>query len=291
MDTKLTVLKKGGVSYLEIAHYYASGYRINGVEPTPCPGNKGWVMVEGDVRSVDRVIPPANELIGFKLKVEYEGLSELPKTLPKEVFEWDSEECEWVGERSPLYEPTYQQTPSGLQPVEFEVVDYDCEPVAMPEYVTVDFPNNLRFYRAVQHKYPCHVKYDEVFKLVAEAVVDATKKHPGLYEVTDYRNIQLLAVSVLIEKPPVQVRKKDLWSKRPKWTTVTETHAKRKVLDIVGNYKSENNSERIVAISGENYADLLKKLGAYIQGFVDRIDPRKWCLCSKCSGEGVVLAE
>jgi len=288
---KASVMKKDGTSYIECqCGLTTDNMLVNGTPPAVCPGNNRWCMVEGDIERIERILPETREHAGFNLKSEFVGVvaATVPSTMPLGAFEYDYDGG-WIGERAELYEPAYKTKPSTTEPVEFEVIDFDCEPVAMPSYVEVEFPANLRFRREVQHKYPCRVRMQDVFPLVADAVVKETQKHPGLYELHDCRNIQSLSVKVRIDKKQVTVRKRDWFSKRPKWSTVTETHTTKEVLSIVGKYDDKGRSTQICEVSGKDYADLAAKLEAYIQGFVSLIDPRRWCVCETCGGEGVVL--
>jgi len=292
MAKPLIVMKKDGSSYVELGYHAEHYYLVNGKPPVLCPGNSDWAMVEGDLISLERIVPAKRELVGFCLKEEFVGVVTIAEQLPADAFTFDFDESEWTGERAELYQPVYLDVPQGTTPVEFHVIDYDCEPVKMPPYVEVDFPANLKFHRAVQHKYPCRVPMKQVFDLVAEAVVAEVNKHPEIYRLHDCRNIQVLKVTAILKTAPRKERidVSRVGARRPKWKTVTETTITKEVLSIVGEYRDKANAIQIREVAGENYKDLKAKLEAYIQSFVELIDPRQWCVCDKCNGEGVVLA-
>lgn len=287
---KLIVMKKDGFSYVEGDRWRRDRLVVNGQKPAPCPGNDDWSMIKGDIVSIDYIIPASREHTGFRIKPELALLVHgVESELPVGSFELIDEE--WSGEHAELYEAAYRDVPPVQEPVKFDVIDYDCEPVAMPSYVEVDFPANLRFHRAVQHKYPCRIAMPSVFHLVADAVVAETQKHKGLYRLHDCRNIEILGVDAVIATKPHDVRRDTSWGRRPKWKTVTVTETTKRVLGIVGSYRDKSGYEQITGLDAPNYAELDAKLTAYIGSFVERIDPRRWKVCPHCDGEGLVQVE
>jgi len=286
----LLVMKKDGTSYIECDHWKRKVTLINGAMAVPCPGNEHWAMVDGDVTSIFVEREPIRQLTGFRLKEEFAGVvTTLESELPLEAFTRD-EDGVWCGEHVELYETAWVDHPQEPESQECEVIDFDCEPVDMPSYVVVDFPSNLKFHRAIQHKYPCHISMPAVFQLVAEAVVAETAKHPGLYRLHDCRNIGILGVDAVLKITPRKVRR-DVGFRRPKWKTVTETQITKRVLGIVGEYRDKSGYEQIGEIQAKEYSELKVTLERYIQSFVDRIDPQRWCVCPTCNGEAVVLAD
>lgn len=288
MNTTAIVMKKGNTSYVEME---SAKILVNGVSPQACPGNCRWSMYDGEIETLEAIKPARTKLAGFRIKEELRGVvSNVAEELPADALSRDYDSGGWSGEHAELYEPFYEEIPQSSVPIEFEVIDFDCEPVEMPEYVVVDFPANLRFRHQVQHKYPCHIDMKNVYNLVAEAIVREVGLHKELYKLTDHRNIQCLSLDVVIAKKPHTERRRDLWSRRPRWTKVTVSSVNRNVFRLVGTYHDKSNAEQVVSVCGNDYADLQKNLDAYIRKFLDRIDPRSWCVCEKCNGEGVVLA-
>lgn len=291
--TKFNVLKKDGTSYIELG-YYSDGYLVNGKPLVQCPGNKNWGMIEGDITSIEKIIPGGRKHTGFTLKPEFRGIvSNLIETnLTPDTLIYDYETNEWAGTHAELYNATYEDLPDVLEDIEFEVIDYDCEPVQIPAYVHIDFPANLRFYQCVHHKYPCHIKMPQVFDLVASAIVAEAKKYPALYSLHDCRNIQVLGVDVTIDiQPKVERRDTNPFGKRPKWKNVTITTLKKRIFSIVGTYNNKTDSEQIEEVRGANYEELQENLRIYIEGFTSRIDPRRWHVCDKCDGSGLILTD
>jgi len=292
LDT-IKVLKKDGVSYAEIGRGILD-YLVNGQHPVICRGNSNWCQVDGDITSIERELPAEQELVGFRLKDEYASVTNLPQEQPISAFAWSDDDYEWVGEHVELYQPVYRDIPRGTEAIPFEVIDIDCEPVALPDYVKVDFPANVREYRQIHHKYPCRIAMTDVFRLVRKAILEHIAKHKGVFRISDYERLQTMSVDVVVTIPE-EIRKprkvQDILSRRPKWKTVVDTDKSVRVLDIVGDYQNKHDSIQITKVHGENYADLQTNLAAYIATFIDKLDPRRWQVCPHCRGEGVVLVE
>ncbi|GAG17730.1 unnamed protein product, partial [marine sediment metagenome] len=160
----------------------------------PCPGNSKWAMVEGDVYSVQRARIVRGEVTGFQLAHKYKGVaSNLPETQPLNAFVYNDQD-RFEGDLIEFYEEVRAESTEELEPIEWQVIDMDCEPVELPKYVLVKFPDSLRQYPQTWHKYPCVIGVPDVFNLVYDRVAEVVDSSDRKYGRNDYRNIQILGV-------------------------------------------------------------------------------------------------
>lgn len=289
-------MKKDGISFVKLRDGWNAGkvkgnWLVNGVEPTVCRGDADWCQVAGDITSIQRINHKSDLLDHWKLKEQYASFP-LEKTRHADAFErYDDDDP-----NAAFYEAVYVHQEPVITTEEFEVIDYDCEPIARPAYVTVKFPHTLSEYPDTWHKWPCEINYKAVFEIVAEAVVTRCKELPD-YVVTDHRNIQALKVERRISIPQsAQVAEREnYWpsfrSRNMKSRMVKKTTRLIKVLDLIGEYKGGHGEIRTVALSGDNWAELSENLSNYVQSFVDLLDPEHLEVCEHCKGSGVVKAE
>lgn len=288
--TILAVMKKDGESFVKLGY---GQWLVNGSAPQVCRGDSSWAYVVGDITSIEHVVPRSQRLAGWKLKEAFAAVpSTLEPTRPAEAFSQYGDEDDAEPQRK-FYEPVYEEQPPVVSPVEFEVIDHDCEPIERPAYVTVKFPHNVKDHPATWHKWPCEISYKQVFCIVADAIVAKCKELPD-YSITDHRNIQVLRVERKIAIPPAARREVSqlYWTGRNKQKTRRVTHTSRlvKVLEIIGEYRDRHDETRTITLSGNNWAELSQKLQDYVQSFLEMLDPDHLEVCDKCKGSGVVAA-
>lgn len=298
MSEPFKVLEKGGMSYVEL-DWRRNDTRINGEKAIACPGNDKWAMVEGKITSLEYVRQVQGEVTGFRLADRYRNLVALPETQPLDAFE-RAVDCGGIaGELSEFYEVVRAEPTEETEVLEWQVINLDCEPMQMPDYVQAKFPDSLRQYPQTWHKYPCYITMPNVFSLVYDKVAEAVDGSDRKYERDNYKNIQVLEVW---ENVPVNfplhrrvVRIATTKKGKDKVEEIPETVRKIPVFKLYGTYKTDREFRgtdvgmQIQAIHGESYGDLQKKLEEYVQSFlIILLDGAKREVCPHCKGTGIV---
>lgn len=294
MSDKIIVMMKDGVSYAKCSSYgsFSGAYVINGVDAVLAPGDKSYAIVEGTVETFERKMMPARNIIGYELYDRYKEITQLPHELPADSFTRD-DEGDLCGKNAEFYMAKYNVPEPYLQPVDFEIIDRDCEPVKIPSYVVIEFPNNIAKYPETQHKYPCRIGAETVFNLLwdrVKAVVDASD---GRLSMDSYKSIQTLTINERIAIPYNETTTRSYYptarSRKPKIETVAVRWKTIKLFETCGpKYSNSAGKNSVSTVRGENYADLTDKLEAYIQTFITQLDGDKREVCRHCRGEGVV---
>ena len=292
MKTKLMVMTKGNKSYIKASRY--SQYRVNGFVAEQAPGNPDWIVTDSVVASIEERNERRGEIVGF------ERLPDAPESLPAfatmDACDFDPETHEYkskLGYDLDFYQPRYSDPVVTWTPVEFEVIDRDCEPVEMESWVVVDWPANIERYREQQHKFPCHITAKELFKLTSDAVIEVTSQHRQEFDVHDCRSIGVIAVAKLVEIPQVLRRKETVddtpWgSKRKRTKVITRTTRKVDILRYNGFYDRREHGEIFTPqLSAPNYAALKQAVQEHIESIVAMVQPERWCLCESCGGTGI----
>lgn len=293
MPDKLRVMVKDGTSYVETG---GRNLLINGQEAAVCKGNSLWRQVEGPIESIVAVHTPSPKVLKFVLKEEHKALlSSLPAECSPGTFErdWD-EDCGWSGEYAAFYEPVYDDPQPVHTPLEFEVIDLNCEPVLIPTYVKVEFPACVSEHRCTWHKYPCSIDSSQVFRLLYDEVEKVVAAHPDRFFKDDFRSIETCRVQqrVLIPAPVRKTRQEDYYptfrSRKTKTRTVVDTIKNVEVMHFVGSYKNDKGAVQVISVHGKDYAELQVNLASYIRSFTDKLDPTMRAVCHHCFGTGVV---
>jgi len=296
MGSKILVMEKSGMSYVKLTEYRKvyGQYVINGEEAKAAPGDERYAIVNGKVERIEVKRKPQPKLIGYKLYERYHEITQLPHDMPADAFYRD-EDGDLCGENAEFYRPVYDEPQPYLEPVEFEVIDRDCEPVKIPSYVVIEFPNNIAQFPETQHKYPCFIRSEDVFNLLYDRVKAHAATSDGKYVTDDYRNIQALRVEERIEIPYHETKTTSHYptarSRKPKTYTVQVRWKNVKVFEIYGpkySVNSTNNLPRTGPIRGTNYAELQANLETYIQSFLSQMTEGKRKVCECCRGEGVI---
>lgn len=298
MSDKIIVMMKDGVSYVKLGSYgsFGGSYVINGVDAEPAPGDKSYAIYEGEVTSIERKRTMPRKVVGYALYSRYKEITQLPHELPADAFTRD-DDGDLEGENAEFYHAVYGEQQTYLEPVNFEVIDRDCEPVPIPSYVVIEFPNNISRFRETQHKYPCRIGAEAVFNLLWDRVEEVVKASDGRLTMDAYKNIQTLTVSERVAIPYHQTTTRSYYptlrSRKPKIETVVVRWKTLKIFDVCGPKYSNSSgkSNPVSMIRGENYADLAEKLEAYIQSFLTKMEGGKREVCRHCRGEGIVDVE
>jgi len=292
--SKIIVMQKAGRSYVKLSSYkgFAGGYVINGEDAIQAPGDKSYAIVDGEVTTLERKLTKSRSIIGYALYDRYKDITQLPHETPVDAFSRD-EDGDLCGPNAEFYHAVYDEPQQYLEPVEFEVIDRDCEPVTIPPYVTIEFPNNIAKFPETQHKYPCRIGSETVFNLLWDRVKAAVSESDGKYVMDDYKSIQTLTVSERIAIPYHESKTVEYYptprARKTKTRTVPINWRTVKVFEICGPKYSQSGKKACTsAVRGENYADLQTKLEAYIQSFLVQLTEGKRLVCEHCRGEGVV---
>lgn len=294
MSNGLTVMVKDGISYVRTADYSSTRYTkylINGTPEVIAKGDDRYSVFEGEINKIEVVRAQNKKLVGYKLYEKYKDLTALPETLPLDAF--TIEEGETNGKNSEFYHGIYEDQPPLYENIEFTVIDRNSEPVYMPDYVVVEFPNNIGKFKEVQHNYPCYVNSKIVFDMLHDKVKAKIEDMPN-YEMDDYKSIQSLTVTELIPLPYHESEFYNYYptykSKNPKIKSRVIKHRKQTVFYILGpEYSRDNRTvDRTKVIKGENYADLQQKLEDYFQSYLDLIEDGVREVCAQCKGQGII---
>lgn len=299
------VLQKNKCSYLNIGSYDHENYIVNGCKKLQiCPGNSQWGMVSCIVKTLQRIIPPGNILEKYVLKEEYVNSDKcnLPKELPSNTFEVDYDDD---GDRTVIskeygafydcYNPKYISGELSYANVEFVIIDKDCEPVELPPYVKVKFPDSLIHHPETWHKYPCYISAVDLFNLIYPELKNVCEVNSERLNMSDYKNIGILEISIKIQLPKSLQKKVSysyyptIRSKKPKTAYKTPTSISYNFLRIVRDHKEYKDGSLLVGeISADNYEELKQKINKYIKDLVSLIDIPLMTICEYCKGLGLI---
>jgi hypothetical protein len=295
MADKIIVMEKDGVSYAKLSSYsgFGSSYVINGEAAVPAPGDKNYAIVDGTVTSIEVKRTAPGHRVGYALYDRYKEITQLPHELPADAFTRDGD-GDLCGENAEFYHAVYSEPAAYLEAVEFEIIDKNCEPVTIPSYVTINFPNNIARHRETQHKYSCFIPGKAVFELLWDRVKERVSTSEGKYEMDDYRSIQALRVSERIAIQYHETTTRQYYptarSRKPRTETLQVRWKTLKIIEIYGPGYSQGTQNREVTpvIRGKDYAELQTNLEAYINSFLSRMEDGKREVCRHCRGEGIV---
>jgi hypothetical protein len=309
MGDVLKVMQFDGKSYVQLVPYNYStnereirtSYRINGKEPVIGHGDNRWAFVEGEIASIERKRTGPEKTLRWERD---EGAPEhLPATLPAESITYVSGEgmrCT-EGYDASFYSPVRVPGEVIWEPVEFEVIDRNCKPVAMEPWAKVNWPANVERYKEQQHKYPCYIDVKDLFALVAEAVRAKINESNGALTWDQYLNIGTFTVKRVVQIPAEmqkperrEVIRIGSRSRRPKYETITRRVEHRELFTYNGFYEGGSSHTNTIlgkSIQGANYEDLLAKVTAHVDEIAAMCDTDQWCICPKCNGRGVTITK
>lgn len=292
----LKVMIKNGKSYVQLNSYGNTNYRINGSENiTWGKCGSGWAIVEGVINSIEKKYIISGEITTYKRSID------APRNLPEyldvsDIVEDDDgyKTCS-LGYDLDYYIPQYPEEIASWIPVEFEIIDRDCEPVNLPLWCSIDWPANIEHYKEVQHKYPCHTLEKPLFNELALEIKELCNNNKNLI-FTDYLNIGILHVDMLVDIPKsLQKQSKEEYyptfrSKKTKTRYVTYTTKKIRILTLNGFYANERTGDCVVLIPifrGSNFEELKKQVDKFKQEILSMIDTNKYQICETCGGKGI----
>lgn len=294
MSDKIIVMQKDGWSYLKSGYNQMTGALIvNGVESAAsiCPGNRSWMMYEGEVVSLQRRLPDVRTLCGYAIKDEFASVEVFPRKLTPEAFQWDEDATLFpVATNAPyrieFYNAEYASTPGAIAEVPFIIIDRDCDPIAQPGDVKTDFPHDLREHPETWHKHPCSISAKSMFIRSVAAIKAAMAANPGQYTADDYANIGTFTLKRIMNHAP----REHTYSVGKKTKRTTETQSTFDVVKI--SEPSSNYREGAIippSLHGENWADLQPKIDAYLDTIRAFVEPGAVRICDCCNGDGFVI--
>lgn len=292
---KIHVLEYKGRSYIHIEYMNISTLLVNNQVPQECVGNKRWCFINGSVNTIQQKMSGKSKLDKFVIKEHFQKhINTLPLEVPSYSFNYDEDECQYVGNNVEFYEPVYTQEPDTFVDLEFIVIDKDCKPVDLPPYIHVNFPHDLDNYPETWHKYPCSIGARDVFKLLLPKIeeISRDKKTSNVYEFHIYDSLELIDVKLRIPLPEKLITSKVYKIGKKKFTEEYK-YNKLPFIRIAVNYKENIGGPflQIEHIEGNNYKDLQKKIDDFINGIVDMFDIGKYVVCEHCHGHGLINIE
>ena len=197
------ILKFGKESYVYAGPSYgASGTvqaygrtaLINGVPSTDFPravGDPEYIVVKGDVKSIELAKPPVRTLIHYEVKEEF---ADLAARAPLSVDEHKA--LDEV--RQGFYRPVYREDPVPNAPLNIRITDIDCKPRTFPAGVMVTVPDYLRRMKNTWHTLPCYLDQKALYSRLVTAVRAECEKPEAKrigFNITAYENITSLTVT------------------------------------------------------------------------------------------------
>lgn len=289
------VMTKNGKSYAKLSQCaYEPKWRVNGAEPTWGKGDRNWCVVDDEITSIERYKAGGKKPLHWKRSVD--AVPSLPETLPLDRVECDDDwnNVSLDGYDLSNYYLVEEELPGTWEPVEFEVLDRDCEPVQLPTWAIVEWPANVEHYPEQQHKYPCSITAKSLFEIVVGEVAQVIASSKELTW-DDYRNIGCFTVKKRLHIPePLrrQERREYYKTLRSKKASVEYIVPEWKWVDVVrvnGFYKDSSRDDiRVPSLRAANYTELKKAVDEYVTKIVDLCDESKWHVCEVCDGRGLV---
>lgn len=173
--------------------YYGRNCLINGFPSNQYEraiGDSEYIVVKGDVTSMELAKSPIRTLIHYEVK---DGYTDLATKVPLSV-----EEFSGLDEvRKNFYNPVYREDAVPNDPFDIKIIDIDCQPKTFPTGVSVTVPDYLMRLKNTWHALPCQLDNKVLYHRLLAAVQDeiANGKAPaGTFIVTSYDNIGSLTV-------------------------------------------------------------------------------------------------
>lgn len=243
--------------------YYGRNCLINGIPSNQYEraiGDNEYIVVKGDVTSIELAKSPIRTLIHYEVK---DGYTDLATKVPLSVEEFNT--LDEV--RRGIYKPIYREDEVPNEPFDIKIVDIDCQPKTFPVGVMVTVPTYLQRLKNTWHVLPCYLDPKALYARLAAAVKHeiASGKHvAGTFHVKDYENIGSFAV-----KAGFKLHGFDF-----------EYNFDVINVSVDGRYGAQ-----LPKIQGDNLDDLNKKVSEWIAGKIELmrvISQPKECPC--CGG-------
>lgn len=296
-------MKKDEMSYVEVGSF--GSFKINNSIWPKCPGNGAWAMKEEPVITIEEITRGPKPLLHWRLIEKYNGIVDLPLTLPKEATPYDRGACDctpWNEDECKFdpgfFEAVYGDSPEILIPCGFEIVDNDCEPILVPNYVKVLFPACLKEHPRTWSKFPCSIKAEKIWEMVIKAILPIVKSSPFLVILQEHISIGHLVIG---EKMSVSFPSKTKERYRPMRNSdktltrlVDEHYRVVPILDLVmagNNYGDINTRIFVDGLEAQDYRSLEKAIEKYVKGFTDILTTEQREVCPYCKGIGAISAK
>lgn len=152
--------------------HWGGTIHINGKPYTAYPaatGDDEYLVVPGDVVEMMSFPRPTSTIVHYIAKDEY---LDLASKSPISTEEFDALD----GVRQNFYRPIMRVDDKPAVPVDFEVIDIDCEPRKFPAGVMVRSPEYLLRFKNTWHVLPCFLERKALFDRLTAAVKDHVAK-------------------------------------------------------------------------------------------------------------------
>lgn len=243
-----------------------------------------WLVFDTLPTSAETCIRGRDNLIGYRLKDGFQVTEKTPIVLSSTAFRCEDDECENTEIRG-LYDSEYEKLPNVWEhtDMEIELIDDDCEPLVKTKYTYyIDFPHYINRHGMVRHKYPCHIKADDVFKYVVTAIRDNLPKHCRISSDFDFSLTVDVKIPLLHEETHT-VDKSRFNARKPKWVTVPLREVQKHIIDICT--PSHKYGHVMQPVEADNYYELEEKMDGVIQSYLDLLQ-MKPVMCPHCKGHG-----
>lgn len=243
--------------------YYGRNCLINGIPSDQYEraiGDNEYIVVKGDVTSMELAKSPIHTLIHYEVK---DGYTDLATKVPLSVDEFNA--LDEV--RRGIYKPIYREDAVPNAPFDIKIVDIDCQPKTFPAGVMVTVPDYLQRLKNTWHVLPCYLDPKALYTRLVAAVKDeiASGKHAaGTFHITDYDNIGSFTVKAGFKLHGFDIEYK---------------------FDVINVSVDGRYGAQLPKIQGENLDDLNKNVSEWIAKKIEEmrlITQPKECPC--CGG-------
>lgn len=291
------VLQHNGWSYIKhghrLAYTAAPALIINGQSgiATECPGNSGYSMFEGELRTLAIPQAPASNLIGYRIRDEYRDTTTFPRTLEANAFVFDDDQDEWVPRDGAAYKrefydgvrETVEREPA---PIEFIIVDRDCAPINRPSDIAIEFPADLREHPETWHKHPVSISGKALFLRATAMLRAEVQAHPAEFAMDDYANIGTFTLKRVVTHKPMPYSYSI--GKRTKRSTKTQSTVElMKISAPDSNYR--DGAIVPTPLRAANWAELEPQIERFLDTIRAFIEPGAVRICPHCDGDGFLV--
>lgn len=183
---KALVIRTKGRSFVRVPYAYGEhSVLVNGAEWPTAKGDDSFLVVTGQVRSIERLYPPESVLAKYRLREDLR-CSGKPEWLTPSEHE-RLKQADQV-----LYEGVREDRARPAVVVEFQCVDGD-EPRALPKGITPIAPHHIDVYRWFWWTGPCRASSEFVLGQLKARLLQL---NPQECDVTVYSNISYVRVAI-----------------------------------------------------------------------------------------------
>lgn len=291
------VLQHNGWSYIKHGYQLSStaapALIINGQAgiAVECPGNRGYSMFEGELRTLAIPQAPTSNLIGYKIRDEYRDTTTFPRSLESDAFVFDDDRDEYVPRdgaayKREFYDEVREVVERDPMPVEFVIVDRDCAPVDRPSDVTIEFPADLREHPETWHKHPVSISGKALFLRATAMLRAEVQANPAEFAMIDYANIGTFTLQRVVTHKPMPYSYSI--GKRTKRSTKTQSTVE--LMKISAPDSSYRDGAIVPApLRGANWAELEPQIERFLDTIRAFISPGVVRICPHCDGDGFLV--